>query len=234
MISGKNLTVLNSIYVFQAGFTGGLNVATGDVNGDGIKDIIVAADAGASPHVKVFSGKDYSVIKSFYAFAAGFKGGVRVASADTNGDGFADIIVSTASGNSSHVKVFSGLDNKVLSSFFAFKTTLKSGGTFVSAADLNGDGRAEIILGMGAGNAPQVSVYNSATKALDNFMAYEANFAGGVRVGTTTRANGQVLVATGSGKGGGPNVRTFDPANKFKQIDSFFAGPMDNISGVNL
>ena len=235
VISGKNLvTVLKSIYVFQAGFTGGLNVATGDVNGDGVKDIIVAADAGASPHVKVFSGKDYSVIKSFYAFAAGFKGGVRVASADTNGDGLADIIVSTASGNSSHVKVFSGLDNKVLSSFFAFKTTLKSGGTFVSAADLNGDGRAEIISGMGAGNAPQVSVYNSATKALDNFMAYEANFTGGVRVGTTTRANDQILVSTGSGKGGGPNVRTFDPANKFKRIDSFFAGPMDNISGVIL
>ena len=234
VISGKNLTVLNSIYVFQAGFTGGLNVATGDVNGDGVKDIIVAADAGASPHVKVLSGKDYSVIKSFYAFATGFRGGVRVASADTNGDGLADIIVSTASGNSSHVKVFSGLDNKVLSSFFAFKTTLKSGGTFVSAADLNGDGRAEIISGMGAGNAPQVSVYNSATKALDNFMAYEANFAGGVRVGTTTRANGQVLVVTAPGRGGSPNVRTFDHANKFKQIDSFFAGPMDNISGVIL
>ena len=234
VISGKDLKVIKSIYVFQSGFTGGLNVATGDVNGDGFKDIIIGTDAGAGPHVKVYSGKDYSVLRSFYAFSAGFRGGVRVASADTNGDGLADIIVSTASGSSSHVKVFSGLDNTVLSSFFAFKINPKSGGTFVSTADLNGDGRAEIISGMGAGNAPQVSVYNSATKALDTFMAYGQNFLGGVRVAAITTANGKAVVVTGSGPGGGPNVRTFDAANKFKLIDSFFAGPKDNLSGVIL
>ena len=65
-------------------------------------------------------------------------------------------------------------------------------------------------------------------------MAYGQNFLGGVRVAAITTANGKAVVVTGSGPGGGPNVRTFDAANKFKLIDSFFAGPKDNLSGVIL
>jgi len=34
------------------GFTGGVSVAAGDVNGDKIDDIIIAAGPGAGPHVK--------------------------------------------------------------------------------------------------------------------------------------------------------------------------------------
>ncbi len=234
ILSGKDLKPLTSLAVFQGGFLGGIHLATGDIDGDGVKDIIASADAGASPHVKVFSGKTFAIIRSFYAFSSSFQGGARVACADINGDGLADIIVSTASGNSSHVKVFSGLDNKVLNSFFAFNGSLKGGGTTVHATDLNGDGRAEILSGMGAGNAPKVSVYNSVTKALDTFMAYGTNFIGGVQVGSTTGSTGVALLVTAPGKGGSPNIKTFDPTKKFKVIDSFFAGPKDNLSGVIL
>src|SRR5262249_43998601 len=74
------------------GYTGGVFVASGDVNGDGLADLIVGADAGApGGHVKVFSGRDGSLLMSFLAFP-GFIGGVRVAAGDVNGDGHADII----------------------------------------------------------------------------------------------------------------------------------------------
>ena len=80
-------------YALPSNFAGGLFVAAGDVNGDGIADVIVGAGTGGWPQVTVFSGKDFSLLKSFYAMPPGFAGGVRVAAGDMNGDGKADIVV---------------------------------------------------------------------------------------------------------------------------------------------
>src|SRR5262249_40631715 len=74
------------------GFTGEVFVAAGDIDNDGTPDIIVGAGAGVPPHVKVFSGKDNRLLRSFYAYVPNFSGGVRVASADFDHDGQDDII----------------------------------------------------------------------------------------------------------------------------------------------
>src|SRR4051794_3310247 len=66
-------------------FAGGVRVASADVNGDLFNDIVAAAGPGGGPHVKVYSGKDGSVIRSFFAYDAGFHGGVYVATGDVNG-----------------------------------------------------------------------------------------------------------------------------------------------------
>ena len=137
VFSGADGSVLASFYAYSSTFRGGVSVAAADVTGDGLADIITGAGPGGGPHVKVFSGSDFSTVASFYAYAPTFTGGVAVAAGDLNGDGSADIITGAGPGGGPHVKVFSGADLAVLDSFYAYATTF-TGGVTVATAELNG------------------------------------------------------------------------------------------------
>src|SRR5262249_40154707 len=71
-----------SFFAYDPSFTGGVHVATGDVNGDGVDDIITGAGVNGGPHVKVFDGVTGNLIQSFFAFAPNFLGGINVATGD--------------------------------------------------------------------------------------------------------------------------------------------------------
>src|SRR5262249_26033564 len=105
------------ITAFDPSFRGGVRVAVGDVNGDGIPDIIAAKGASDVANgdslVHVYDGITgqhlASPLGSFDPFP-GFHGGLYVASADLNGDGYADVVVSQDIGGQGWVKVYSGQD----------------------------------------------------------------------------------------------------------------------------
>ena len=101
-----------------------MRVAVGDVSGDGFDDLITAAGPGGGPQVNIYLGLPRNrpvrghglafpkPFESFYAFGPNepnFTGGVTVASADLNGDGYADLIFGAgATGRCQEVSVFSG------------------------------------------------------------------------------------------------------------------------------
>ncbi len=69
-----------------------------------------------------------------------------------------------------------------VASFFAYDPAF-SGGVTVAAADLTGDGVAEIITGAGPGGGPHVRAFNLAGGTpieLTSFFAYDPAFSGGV------------------------------------------------------
>jgi uncharacterized protein (TIGR03118 family) len=225
VFDGKTGALVREFLAYDISFTGGVFVAVGDINGDGFADIITGADAGGGPHVKVFSGKDGSLLRSFMAYDTSFFGGVRVAAGDTTGDGLADIITGAGAGGGPQVKVFSGLDNSLRQTFMAYSTSFL-GGVYVGAGDVNGGGRADVITGAGAGGGPHVEVFSSPDGSLlRSFMAYDTSFVGGVRVGGTGDINGdgRAEVVTGAGPGGGPHLKVFDDGNGLAVLDSFFA-----------
>src|SRR5262245_50795401 len=212
------------------GFAGGVRVALGDVNGDGVLDIVTAPGPGGGPHVLVFDGVSLGVIYSFYAYHPSFAGGVFVAAGDVNGDGKADIVTGAGAGGGPHVQVFSGANLGLLASFYAYSPYF-SGGVSVAAGDVNGDGKADIITGAGPGGGPHVIAYSGADlSVLASFYAYYPYFPGGVNVAAGDVNNdGRADIITGAGPGGAPQVRVFSGANlgllgEYFAYDTAFTG----------
>src|SRR5262249_54437009 len=128
VFSGRNLALLQSFTAYGPDYAGGLDVAAGDVNGDGRADIVTGLAEGGGNQVKVFSGKDDALLLSFEPFGASFTGGTTVAVGDVNADGKLEIIAATAT-QQSFVEVFSGqVNGQVLQAFlplgFNFATGL--------------------------------------------------------------------------------------------------------------
>ena len=79
IFDGATGLVIREFMAYETTFTGGIYVATGDVNGDGFDDIITGTGVGGGPLVKVFSGANGQLLQSFYAYGAAFRGVPAVA-----------------------------------------------------------------------------------------------------------------------------------------------------------
>ena len=78
---------------YDKNFRGGVNIAVGDVDGDGQAEIVTGAGPGGSPHVRVFDGQG-NLKAQFMAYDRSLNSGLMVALDDLNQDGNLDILAS--------------------------------------------------------------------------------------------------------------------------------------------
>jgi autotransporter-associated beta strand protein len=201
--SGSNFVKIADFFgIDDPGFRGGARAAVGDLNGDGVADLVVAAGFGGGPRISIYDGKSLAsgqivrLTQDFFAFEPSLRNGTFVAVADINGDGVGDLVAGAGPGGAPRVTVF---DGKVLASsgavanllpisnFFAGPETNR-GGVPLGISDFNADRVPDLVTGTGVGEGSRVRVYpitglTSANPPLiADFDAFPG-FTGGVFVG---------------------------------------------------
>jgi hypothetical protein len=130
VFDGQTGALIRSFLAFGASFRAGVFVGAGDIDGDGFSDIITGAGAGVAPRVKVHDGETSALLRDFFAFSGGFRGGVRVTAADLDGDGDTDLVTGAGPGGRPQIRGFDGSTLALLRNFLAYPRRSK-GGVFV-------------------------------------------------------------------------------------------------------
>ncbi|MFM8273759.1 MAG: FG-GAP repeat domain-containing protein, partial [Gemmata sp.] len=193
----------------------------GDMNADGTADIAVGTDLGNLPHVKVLNGRGQGELASFYAYAPGFLGGVRVGMGDLNGDGYADLVTGAGYGAGPHVAMFDGKSiaqgrgpRKAAGDFYVFAPSMTSG-LNIAVGDVDGDGYADIVAAPGTGAAHLKVVSGKSLTSgqgaaeLLSTIGWAGNTAGLRVAAVDADGDGRVDVMTSTGGPNGGRVGLF-------------------------
>lgn len=237
VVSGTdNSTVLVAPFSpFGEFFIGGGFVAGGTFDSSGRAQIVVTPDLGGGPRVSIYSlATDGTLVNRANFFGIDdplFRGGVRPAVGDVNGDGTPDLVVAAGYGGGSRVAIFdgqtvlSGTPTKLVNDFYAFPnvdaSTLVTG-LYVAAGDIDGDGFADLIFGGGPdGGAHVLALSGQKVAAGDVAGAQAAPVAdfsvsgdwthwGGVRVAAVDAdGDSRADLVVGSGPGSAAKVRVY-------------------------
>jgi hypothetical protein len=143
LAGGQPTFLVSPFLAFAPTMKFGVNVASGDVDGDGYDDLIVSQDVGGTSKVRVWSGSvlsanlgipasSLSTYQTFFANGTSDRNGIRIAAEDLNGTGHAELITATA-GPTSWVRVLDVSDTAVnpLDALYPFGVQSPASGIYV-------------------------------------------------------------------------------------------------------
>jgi hypothetical protein len=231
----QNKALIGNFTAYSAAFKGGVDVAVGDVDGDGTDEIVTAPGRGGGPHIKVFSLSGV-VSNEFMADSPSDLRGIRLSTGDIDGDGVDEIVTTKASGTLQSVKIFTA-SGALVNNFPVYSGF--DGSVDVAVGDVDGDGTDEIVTAPGKGGGPHIIVFSSSGSISKEFMAYETTFRGGVSisVGKGLLSNTGEEIATVPATSGYPQYKLFNATgqklNEKFYMEKWWKGSVNDISVGN-
>jgi len=141
-------------------FRGGARASLGDLNGDGVPDLVVSAGTGGGPRVAIYDGaalranRIEKLVGDFFVFEPTLRDGVNVAFADLTSDGRAELIVGSGPSGAPRVLALDGAELirgkfATLANFFAGDANAR-GGVRLAVRDVDGAGSLVLLTAPGA------------------------------------------------------------------------------------
>ncbi len=133
------------IYPFHPEFSGGVSLATADIDGDNTDELVMGVFSQDSSLIKVMrANESKQIIGEFYAFPKEFTGGIVVSRIDLDNDGIDEIMATANSGGGPHIRFFHANGDLIQKSIFSFENEFR-GGSSIASGDIDNDGLEEII-----------------------------------------------------------------------------------------
>lgn len=147
-------------------FTGGLNIACGDLDGDGAAEIVVAGSRGAAS-VVVYR-QNGSRISSFQPYGKSFNGGITVAV--LRGTSSLQIVTAPESGTKP-VRRFALQGRQIGGNMYPFGKPY-GGGIALAAGDVDGIGAGSMLIAQLSAKIPRIRVYTADSAYLRQFTPF--------------------------------------------------------------
>ena len=167
----------------------GVDVAVGDVDGDGKLEIITAGRRPDGSRVAVFKYNSGSIQKySEFLVYSGVRSIPRVTSEDINNDGTDEIITGTGIGQNPRANIFSGTGQRI-SKFSAFGDNFQ-GGIDVAVGDVSGTSDKEIIISRLSSGTSLIRVFSITGQLITQFYSHGSGHREGSRVSVANLIGG--------------------------------------------
>ena len=182
---GNSFEVLDWVMAYDENFHGGVQLTTGDIDGDDADDIIVIPLVDGGPNVRVYhwNNNQLELMDWVMAYDENYRGTLNVTTGDVNGDGMSEIILvpRTLGGPNVRIYQYTNGNLSLLDWFMAYDQNFNNG-VNITALDIDNDNKAEIITAPYRGN-PNVRVYNisnSGESLYSWFWGFPQSFTGGI------------------------------------------------------
>lgn len=118
VFDGRTGGILPSYFAYDAGFTGGVLVAAGDVRGAGVAQVLTGAGAGGGPAVEEIDALSGARLAAFFAYPHNMTAGVRVGLGRAISDNRLILLTGQGAQATTFATGFDGLTQAQIDQFF--------------------------------------------------------------------------------------------------------------------